>query len=71
MGACSMVKKDISLATYYKAGHMKTSVGSSTTIQRAIVVCALGYFIDVFDIQLFTVLRVPSLKELGLSLIHI
>lgn len=36
-------------------------------IQRAIIICALGYFIDVFDIQLFAVLRVPSLRALGLS----
>ena len=34
-------------------------------IRRAIIVCALGYFIDIFDIQLFAVLRVPSLTELG------
>ena len=34
-------------------------------IIRAIIVCALGYFIDVFDIQLFAVLRVPSLTDLG------
>lgn len=34
-------------------------------LYRAIMICALGYFIDVFDIQLFAVLRVPSLTELG------
>ena len=36
-------------------------------VRRAIIVCALGYFIDVFDIQLFAVLRIPSLTELGVS----
>ncbi len=36
-------------------------------IRRAIVIGALGYFIDVFDIQLFAVLRVSSLTELGVS----
>jgi len=38
---------------------------TSPATRRAIVVCALGYFIDVFDIQLFAVLRVPSLTALG------
>ncbi|MBS0287108.1 MAG: MFS transporter [Proteobacteria bacterium] len=32
-----------------------------------IMVSALGYFVDVYDIILFAVLRVPSLKALGLS----
>lgn len=34
-------------------------------LSRTILVCALGYFIDVFDIQLFGVLRTASLSELG------
>jgi len=36
-------------------------------IRRAIIVCALGYFIDIFDIQLFSVLRVASLTDLGVA----
>ena len=32
-----------------------------------ILVAALGYFVDVFDIHLFSILRVGSLKSLGLS----
>ncbi|MDP9127032.1 MAG: MFS transporter [Pseudomonadota bacterium] len=40
---------------------------SPAAVRRAIAVCALGYFIDIFDIQLFPVLRVPSLHELGVS----
>jgi MFS family permease len=32
-----------------------------------ILVAALGNFVDVFDIQLFAVLRVPSLQSLGLT----
>jgi MFS family permease len=35
------------------------------SLYRAIAICASGYFIDVFDIQLFAVLRVSSLKDLG------
>jgi putative MFS transporter len=34
-------------------------------IGRTILICALGYFVDIFDIQLFAVLRVASLTELG------
>lgn len=36
-------------------------------IRRAIFICALGYFIDIFDIQLFAVLRVPSLTDMGVT----
>jgi predicted MFS family arabinose efflux permease len=32
-----------------------------------LLVCALGYFIDIFDIQLLAVLRVASLTELGVA----
>ena len=33
----------------------------------AIIVSALGYFVDVFDIILFAVVRIPSLQALGLA----
>lgn len=33
----------------------------------AVLVAALGYFVDVFDIALFTIVRVESLKSLGLQ----
>ncbi|MBX7139392.1 MAG: MFS transporter [Oligoflexia bacterium] len=36
-------------------------------MNAALIVAALGYFVDVFDILLFSILRVPSLKELGLT----
>lgn len=32
-----------------------------------VIVAALGYFIDVYDLLLFNIVRVPSLKDLGLS----
>src|ERR1700722_17379484 len=41
-----------------------------STAQRVnitILVAALGYFVDVFDLQLFSMLRVSSLKYLGLA----
>jgi len=30
-----------------------------------VIVCALGYFVDIYDLVLFSILRVPSLKALG------
>jgi MFS family permease len=33
----------------------------------AVIVGALGYFVDIYDIVLFSILRVPSLRGLGVS----
>lgn len=33
----------------------------------AVIVGALGYFVDVYDLLLFSIIRVPSLKSLGLT----
>ena len=30
-----------------------------------VIVAALGYFVDIFDLLLFSILRVPSLTSLG------
>ena len=32
-----------------------------------VIVAALGYFVDVYDLLLFNIVRVPSLRDLGLS----
>lgn len=32
-----------------------------------VIVSALGYFVDVYDLLLFNIVRVPSLKDLGLT----
>lgn len=40
---------------------------SDGAIRAAILVAALGYFVDVYDIALFGIVRVPSLKDLGFS----
>jgi len=32
-----------------------------------VIVAALGYFVDIYDLVLFSIVRIPSLKELGLS----
>lgn len=33
----------------------------------AVLVAALGYFVDIYDLLLFSIVRVPSLKSLGFS----
>jgi len=33
----------------------------------AVIVGALGYFVDIYDLLLFSIIRVPSLRSLGLS----
>ncbi len=36
-------------------------------LNAAVIVAALGYFVDVYDLILFSIVRIPSLKDLGLS----
>lgn len=36
-----------------------------------VIVAALGYFVDVYDLILFAIVRIPSLKSMGLSAIEI
>ena len=38
-----------------------------TVLVFAVAVAALGYFVDLYDIVLFGVVRVASLKDLGLD----
>src|ERR1035438_4846410 len=51
---------------------MNSSLSGSPFIPRellkpAVIVGALGYFVDVYDLILFAILRIPSLKSLGFS----
>src|SRR5450432_1583679 len=36
-------------------------------VSLAILVAALGYFVDIYDLILFSIVRVASLKELGIT----
>jgi MFS family permease len=36
-------------------------------LRPVVIVGALGYFVDVYDLILFTILRIPSLKSMGFS----
>jgi putative MFS transporter len=38
---------------------------SSSIFNAAVIVAALGYFVDIYDLVLFSIVRVPSLKGLG------
>ncbi len=47
---------------------MKTSGSALREILKpAVIVGALGYFVDVYDLILFSILRIASLKDLGFS----
>ncbi|MFT3911223.1 MAG: MFS transporter [Ferruginibacter sp.] len=40
---------------------------STSVFNIAVLVAALGYFVDIYDLLLFSIVRVPSLKSFGLS----
>jgi MFS family permease len=39
----------------------------SSVFSLAVWVAALGYFVDIYDLLLFSIIRIPSLKSLGLN----
>ncbi|MGZ8510624.1 MAG: MFS transporter [Chitinophagaceae bacterium] len=41
---------------------------SNSVFNIAVIVAALGYFVDIYDLLLFTIVREPSLQDLGVSL---
>ena len=44
-----------------------TTKNSASALTAAILVASLGYFVDIYDLLLFSIVRIPSLKSLGLS----
>src|SRR5207342_2198057 len=40
---------------------------SNSLFQLAVIVSALGFFVDVYDLLLFGIIRKPSLADLGLA----
>ena len=40
---------------------------SRSIFNIAVIVAALGYFVDIYDLLLFSIIRVPSLQSFGLS----
>ena len=49
------------------AGPSTVSHKNESLFQLAVIVSALGFFVDVYDLLLFGIIRKPSLKALGLS----
>ncbi|MDA8166102.1 MAG: MFS transporter [Desulfobacteraceae bacterium] len=45
----------------------RSAVSPWGIIGLPVIVAALGYFVDIYDLVLFSIVRVPSLKSLGLS----
>lgn len=46
---------------------MEQSPTKSHFLNLAVVVAALGYFVDIYDLLLFTIVREPSLKGIGVT----
>ncbi len=50
---------------------MQTSLTQKNTLQHLlsipVIVAALGYFVDIYDLLLFGIVRIPSLQSFGLS----
>ena len=43
---------------------------SNSIFSLAVIVAALGYFVDIYDLLLFTIVREPSLKDIGVDLLN-
>ncbi len=46
---------------------MSQSKAPASIFSIAVIVAALGYFVDIYDLLLFGIIRIPSLKDIGLS----
>lgn len=47
--------------------HKNQTISSCSIFSLPVIVAALGYFVDIYDLVLFSIVRVPSLKALGLQ----
>lgn len=45
---------------------MNEKLGNSNPFNIVVIVAALGYFVDIYDLTLFGIVRVPSLKAIGI-----
>ncbi|MDA1008571.1 MAG: MFS transporter [Planctomycetota bacterium] len=43
------------------------STRSRSAVVLTVIVAALGYFVDIFDLVLFSILRIPSLQSIGIT----
>lgn len=44
-----------------------TQTESKHILNAAVIVASLGYFVDIYDLLLFSIVRVPSLRSIGLT----
>lgn len=49
----------------------QTAANRTSVFNVAVIVAALGYFVDIYDLLLFSIIRVPSLQDLGLTDVQI
>lgn len=50
-----------------ETAHQPSGSTLKAVFSLPVIVAALGYFVDIYDLVLFSIVRVPSLKALGLS----
>ncbi len=50
-----------------KSAEEGTRVSVMTVFSLPVIVAALGYFVDIYDLVLFSIVRVPSLKGIGIA----
>ena len=41
--------------------------GHTNPLNIVVIVAALGYFVDIYDLILFSIVRVPSLQAIGIA----
>ncbi|GAB3541690.1 MFS transporter [Pontibacter brevis] len=46
---------------------VKASSEKSVLFNASVIVAALGYFVDIYDLVLFSIVRIPSLRDLGVT----
>lgn len=44
-----------------------TKINNTNPLNIVVIVAALGYFVDIYDLILFSIVRVPSLTEIGIA----
>src|SRR5919107_5036582 len=53
--------------THQSTDRMVISKTAASVFSIPVFVAALGYFVDIYDLLLYTIVRVPSLRSLGLD----
>ncbi|RII27510.1 MAG: MFS transporter [Geobacter sp.] len=52
---------------YESNGNEQARIPLRSILGLPVIVAALGYFVDIYDLVLFSIVRVPSLKSIGIS----